>query len=291
MRYDFGIIGAMGEMSGKEFGFPLVAKLATLRHHKTYHIPWHRHDMLELQYVLSGALTYEFKKSPPITIPGGCFFIVPSGVEHRAADDVGTPSVRLGLLFNSLSSSSATRTPFSTKELSAVFARFTAKATQPRRQTADGTRAAHALFKIVESGIVANPARLRHLVNAMLVETDAALDLPDRVANVSVGDMKSWIEEHCAEPLRIDDIVKMSGYSRTRLFALFASAVGMSPNDWLVRCRIEKAKRMLAIGKVSITDIASFCGFSSPAYFATTFRKYTGKSPRELMAKASKVIL
>lgn len=114
---------------------------------------------------------------------------------------------------------------------------------------------------------------------------------PDRAANVSVGDMKSWIEEHCAEPLRIDDIVKMSGYSRTRLFALFASAVGMSPNDWLVRCRIEKAKRMLAIGKVSITDIASFCGFSSPAYFATTFRKYTGKSPRELMAKASKVIL
>lgn len=270
----------MGEISGNAFGFPLVAKLATLRHHKTYHIPWHRHAMLELQYVLSGALTYEFKKSPPITIPGGCFFIVPIGVEHRATNDVGAPSVRLGLQFNA---PSAARTPFNAKELSAVFARFAAKAMQPRRQTADGARAAHALFKIVESGIVANPAQLRHLVNAILVETDAALDLPDRGANVLVGDMKRWIEAHCAEPLRICDIVKMSGYSRTRLFALFASSVGMSPNDWLVRCRIEKAKRMLVAGNMSITDVALSCGFSSPAYFATTFRKYTGKPPREFV--------
>ena len=280
----------MAELSGKEFGFPLVAKLATLRHHKTYHIPWHRHAMPELQYVLSGALTYEFRKSPPITIPGGCFFIVPTGIEHRAANDAGAPSVRLGLQFNSPSSAAA-RTPFSAKELSAVFARFAVKATQPRRQTADGARAAHALFKIVESGIVANPARLRHLVNAILVETDAALDLPERVANAPVGDMKRWIEAHCAEPLRIEDIVKMSGYSRTRLFALFASAVGMSPNDWLVRCRIEKARRMLAVGTMSITDVALSCGFSSPAYFATTFRKYTGKPPRELKAKVGKIIL
>lgn len=272
----------MGEISGKEFGFPLVAKLATLRHHKTYHIPWHRHAMPELQYVLSGALTYEFRKSPPITIPGGCFFIVPTGVEHRAADDAGAPSVRLGLQFNPPSAAAA-RTPFSVKELSAVFSRFAAKAAQPRRQTADGARAARALFKIVETGATAaNPARTRHLVNAILVETDAALDQPDRAANAPVGEMKRWIEEHCAEPLRIDDIVKMSGYSRTRLFSLFASAAGMSPNDWLVRCRIEKAKRMLVAGKTSITDVAMSCGFSSSAYFASTFRKYTGKPPREL---------
>ena len=278
----------MGEISGRSFGFPLVAKLATLRHHKTYHIPWHRHGMPELQYVLSGALTYEFRESPSITIPGGCFFIVPSGVEHRAADDAGAPSIRLGLQFAHAAPIAAARTPFNAKELAEVFARFAMQAAQPRRQTADGARAARSLFNLVDSGKAAeDPYRLRHLVNAILVETYAAFDMPERSGNAPVGEMKRWIENHCTEQLRISDMVRMSGYSRTRLFSLFASIAGMTPIDWLIRCRIAKARRMLESGKDSITDIALSCGFSSPSYFTSTFRKYTGKTPREFRTQST----
>ena len=278
----------MGEISGRSFGFPLVAKLATLRHHKTYHIPWHRHGMPELQYVLSGALTYEFRESPSITIPGGCFFIVPSGVEHRAADDAGAPSIRLGLQFAPAAPIAAARTPFNARELAEVFARFAMQAAQPRRQTADGARAARSLFNLVDSGKAAeDPYRLRHLVNAILVETYAAFDMPERSGNAPVGEMKRWIENHCTEQLRISDMVRMSGYSRTRLFSLFASIAGMTPIDWLIRCRIAKARRMLESGKDSITDIALSCGFSSPSYFTSTFRKYTGKTPREFRTQST----
>ena len=107
--------------------------------------------------------------------------------------------------------------------------------------------------------------------------------MPERHADTTVQEMKRWIEAHCTENLHIPDLVRMSGYSRTRLFSLFASAAGMSPNDWLIRCRIEKARQMLATGKGTVTDIALSCGFSSPAYFTATFRRYTGRPPREFM--------
>ncbi|MBR4653176.1 MAG: helix-turn-helix domain-containing protein [Kiritimatiellae bacterium] len=274
----------MDELSGRGIGFPLVAKLAALRHHKSYHIPWHQHKMPELQYVLSGALTYEFRNIQPITIPGGSFFIVPAGLEHRAADDAGAPSTRLGIQFNPPVATAVTRTPFTTKELTAVFERFAACTVQPRRQTAEGARVAHTLFGLIRSdSTVESQVKIRHLVNAILIETDTALKMPERHADTTVQEMKRWIEAHCTENLHIPDLVRMSGYSRTRLFSLFASAAGMSPNDWLIRCRIEKARQMLATGKGTVTDIALSCGFSSPAYFTATFRRYTGRPPREFM--------
>ena len=275
------------EITGRDFGFPLVAKLAILRHHETYRIPWHRHDTPELQYVLGGALTYEFRRGAPKTLTGGCLFVVPAGVEHRAVDDAGAPSTRLGLRFNPPTPSRAAHTPFKHAELADAFAAFSAHARAPQRWTPEGGRAARGIFRTLESAPSLAPSvclRLRHLVNAILVETVAAFDRPAALTGGDViKQVMGWIRAHCAEPIRISDLVRISGYSRTRLFALFAAEAGLSPNDFLLRCRIARAKELLRAGAAPLTQVALDCGFSSSTYFSTTFRKYTGKPPREFI--------
>ena len=47
------------------------------------------------------------------------------------------------------------------------------------------------------------------------------------------------------------------------------------------RTRIKASMRMLAENRVSITQIAFDCGFSSPSYFARLFRRFQGMSPAE----------
>ena len=273
------------EILGKDFGFPLVAKLAVLRHHETYHIPWHRHDTPELQYVLGGALTYEFRRGAPRTLTGGCLFVVPAGVEHRAVDDAGAPSTRLGLLFNPPTPSRAAHTPFKHAELVDAFATFSAHARVPQRWTPEGGRAARSIFRTLESTSSLAPSaclHLRHLVNAILIETVAAFRRPPALPEGDViKQVMDWIRSHCAEPLRISDLVRISGYSRTRLFALFATEAGLSPNDFLLRCRIERAKELLRANAAPLTQVALDCGFSSSSYFSTVFRKYVGCSPRQ----------
>jgi len=276
--------GAM-EILGRDFGFPLVAKLAILRHHETYRIPWHRHDTPELQYVLSGALTYEFRRGTPKTLTGGCLFVVPAGVEHRAVDDAGAPSTRLGLQFNPPTPSRAGHTPFTPAELADAFATFSAHSSTPQRWTDEGGRAARGLFRTLESSSSLTPdvcLRLRHLVNAILIETVSAFNGPATLAGGDVVvKVMDWIRDHCTEPLRISDLVRISGYSRTRLFALFAAEAGLSPNDFLLRCRVERAKGLLRTGSAPLTQVALDCGFSSSSYFSTVFRKYVGCTPRD----------
>lgn len=272
------------EISGKDFGFPLVTKLAILCHHETYRIPWHRHETPELQYVLGGALTYEFRRGKPRTLTGGCLFVVPAGVEHRAVDDAGAPSTRIGIQFNPPTPSRAGQTPFHPAELADAFATFSAHAQIQYRWTPEGGHAARGIFHMLESAPPLTPSvclRLRHYVNAILIETIAAFDRP---AVLTGGDVikqvMDWIRGHCAEPIKISDLVRISGYSRTQLFALFAAQAGMSPNDFLLRCRIERAKSILRAGPLLLTQVALNCGFKSSSYFSTVFRKYVGCTPR-----------
>ena len=72
----------------------------------------------------------------------------------------------------------------------------------------------------------------------------------------------------------------LSGYGRSRFFALFSAAMGMPPNDYIIRRRIERAGTFLK-GRPDepIETIARRCGFNSTAFFCNTFRKFTGKTP------------
>lgn len=273
------------EISGSDFGFPLVARLAILRHRMTYRIPWHRHETPELQYVLNGAITYEFRRGKPRTLTGGNLFVVPAGVEHRAVGDAGTPSVRIGIQFNQPTPARARQTPFRAAELTVLFDEFSAHARVPHRWTPEGGRSARRIFSLLEAEPEITPPtciRLRHLVNAILVETAAAFDRPESLTGDDViAQVMDWIRNHCAEHLSISDLVRISGYSRTRLFTLFTAEAGLSPNDFILRCRVEKAKDMMREGQSPLVQVALACGFPSSSYFSTVFRKYTGTSPRQ----------
>jgi two-component system response regulator YesN len=67
-----------------------------------------------------------------------------------------------------------------------------------------------------------------------------------------------------------------------------STATGLTPNDCLLRLRVEKAKELLARPGPSVTAIALDVGFSSAQYFSDVFRKYAGKTPREYRQGACK---
>ena len=69
------------------------------------------------------------------------------------------------------------------------------------------------------------------------------------------------------------------GYGRTQLFHLFKQHTGLSPNEYLVRFRVKKAKEMLTQTSMSIVAVAKATGFSSVSYFNKVFLKYEGSRP------------
>jgi len=76
---------------------------------------------------------------------------------------------------------------------------------------------------------------------------------------------------------RLADTVRLSPYHFCRAFRV---STGVPPHRFLIRTRMERARALLA-GKMSITEIASDCGYQSSQAFARVFRKEVGTTPAD----------
>ena len=105
----------------------------------------------------------------------------------------------------------------------------------------------------------------------------------DRFAHVI-----SHIETNLCDPgeLTIDILSSIAGLSPSRFKALFKEKLGIPPAEFALRLRIEEARRRLAAGGATVTGVALDLGFSSSQYFASSFKRLTRMTPREVMKKS-----
>jgi two-component system response regulator YesN len=96
-----------------------------------------------------------------------------------------------------------------------------------------------------------------------------------------------YVNEHIAENITLQDIANDLYISRNYLGQIFKNIVGESFKNYLTRVRMERAKKMIQDGHFLIYEISEKVGYVNPAYFTTTFKKYTGYTPTELIHKKS----
>ena len=84
--------------------------------------------------------------------------------------------------------------------------------------------------------------------------------------------------------LEIDTITSSVGYSRSQAYRYSVGLLGISPNAYLNKFRLEKSMDNLNSGIHSISETAYLCGFSSSSYYSKCFRKMYGISPKNYMA-------
>lgn len=65
------------------------------------------------------------------------------------------------------------------------------------------------------------------------------------------------------------------------LSSSFTKATGTTIEQFIIGQKIEKAKELLALNKLSASEIAFLLGYSSAAHFSNQFKKLTGQTPRE----------
>lgn len=89
----------------------------------------------------------------------------------------------------------------------------------------------------------------------------------------------AFIEEHLAEPIRLQDLAARMSLAPVYFSNLFSGAMCVSPIQYLNRRRIARSKELLLIGPLSIKEIAAKTGFEDPLYFSRVFQKQEGLSP------------
>ena len=88
-----------------------------------------------------------------------------------------------------------------------------------------------------------------------------------------------FLHQNYTKPADIAALARISNLSPSRFHAVFKSNIGVSPHQYLLHLRIERAKEMLVSDKNSVTDVANAVGFEDAFYFSRLFKKHTGMTP------------
>lgn len=91
-----------------------------------------------------------------------------------------------------------------------------------------------------------------------------------------------YIDAHQDNRLHLDDVAREAGMSVSALQRLFHAAYGSSVLDFARARRLQRAREALAAGRMTVTEVALAAGYSSPANFATAFKRRFGMSPKDV---------
>lgn len=103
-----------------------------------------------------------------------------------------------------------------------------------------------------------------------------------------VSAIKDYIISRCEENIKIDEICRAFGYSRSFLSHLFNEHTGTSLTAFAINKKIERAKELLRDDNLNITQISFKLSFDNPQYFARVFKKVCGMTPTEWKRLAHK---
>ncbi|MDO4284753.1 MAG: AraC family transcriptional regulator [Eubacteriales bacterium] len=97
--------------------------------------------------------------------------------------------------------------------------------------------------------------------------------------------MSAYLREHYSEEITIASLAEQSGVNRNRITYVFRRYAGMGPGEYLLRCRMERAREMLLADSVTVREVALAVGFSDPLYFSRIFKKHFAMSPSDFRKK------
>lgn len=89
-----------------------------------------------------------------------------------------------------------------------------------------------------------------------------------------------YLRHHFPEKILVGDLAARIGISRSYLVRLFRECYGVSPQEYLIRLRMQHAVDRLVLTDDPIGKIASECGYPDPLAFSKIFKQRFGKSPR-----------
>ncbi|WP_242050619.1 helix-turn-helix transcriptional regulator [Oculatella sp. FACHB-28] len=82
--------------------------------------------------------------------------------------------------------------------------------------------------------------------------------------------------------MSLAEVAGVINISPTYFASLFKQAMGISPHQYVIQQRVEKAKLMLKRTNLAIADIALQVGFSSQNHLTQQFKRITGMTPKQV---------
>ncbi|MBC7764932.1 MAG: helix-turn-helix transcriptional regulator, partial [Hyphomonadaceae bacterium] len=112
-------------------------------------------------------------------------------------------------------------------------------------------------------------------------------NLPPSPHHKTLKKVLNYIERNFHQPIQLKDLASLAQLSPAHLHKIFTKTLAITPNQFILNRRLQKAKECLLKTDVAIYTVADLCGFQNAAYFTTVFHQVVGCTPSEFRLKSS----
>lgn len=92
--------------------------------------------------------------------------------------------------------------------------------------------------------------------------------------------VRDYIEANLDDDIALADLSAIAGLSQFHFARSFRKSTGLTPQQFLMQRRIERAKLLLANDKLPLVEVGLMTGFKNQSHFTTLFRKFTSLTPK-----------
>lgn len=117
---------------------------------------------------------------------------------------------------------------------------------------------------------------LRHYSASQPTIKDYTHSLPKSKLHQAI----EYINENLERDLSLAELAAVVELSPNYFVSLFKRSTGLPPHQYVLTCRIERAKALLAENKLPIIEVCHRVGFQSPSHFTAMFRRLIGITPK-----------
>ncbi len=147
--------------------------------------------------------------------------------------------------------------------------------------------ASSALFGLISqyrkeaANVLADVQANAAIVNLLTALLSAATQKDVRsVVPQYIQDARAYLQEHFAEPVTLDQLSERFNINKYYFLKIFKNYTGFTPNEYVIKARINRAKELLRTTDAAVYEIAARVGIRNPSHFINLFRKSEGYTPQ-----------
>ncbi|HVU56123.1 MAG TPA: AraC family transcriptional regulator [Puia sp.] len=130
---------------------------------------------------------------------------------------------------------------------------------------------------LFEDLLKANREAYKCSQNIQAVKASTRLEIFRRVSLA-----RNWMEENFNTAITLEDIAAMASMNSQHFLRMFKQVYCITPHQYLIDCKLRKAKHLLETTRLTMNDICLAIGFESVFSFSILYKKRFGRPPSQL---------
>ena len=122
-----------------------------------------------------------------------------------------------------------------------------------------------------------------HLLRKYCTTQPKFLNYTDGLSKLKLKQVTDYINEHLHHDIKLIELAVIAQMSLYHFLRLFNQSMGVTPHQYILQRRIEKAKYLLQHTTLSIAEIAVSVGFCDQSHLTRYFKRIVGVTPKKYL--------